>query len=182
MADLFSPLVITGKELPNRIVMAPVPSGYANADGFVPDELVAHYKRLAAGGVGLIISEPILIARAADGPAVNHLGLYHDAFIPGLRRLSNSIRPYHGRLLLSLEAPPELDPLSVNPVLVCRQFLFAAWRALAAGADGIMLSSADGGILHQLLSPLTNQRGDQYGLVLSGRIRLALEIIDAIRT
>src|SRR5215216_5879930 len=63
-------------------------------------------------------------------------------------------------------------------VEACR---LAARRAVQAGLDGIELHAAHGYLLNQFLSPLTNQRSDRYGGPLENRLRLLLEILDAVR-
>jgi 2,4-dienoyl-CoA reductase-like NADH-dependent reductase (Old Yellow Enzyme family) len=60
-------------------------------------------------------------------------------------------------------------------------FAAAAWRALAAGFRLIELHAAHGYLLHQFLSPLSNQRDDAYGGSFENRTRLVLEVIDAVR-
>ncbi|MGE5505150.1 MAG: NADH:flavin oxidoreductase/NADH oxidase [Actinomycetota bacterium] len=60
-------------------------------------------------------------------------------------------------------------------------FVDAAGRALRAGFDAIELHSAHGYLLHQFLSPLSNQRTDQYGGSLDNRMRFPLEVIAAVR-
>jgi 2,4-dienoyl-CoA reductase-like NADH-dependent reductase (Old Yellow Enzyme family)/thioredoxin reductase len=57
----------------------------------------------------------------------------------------------------------------------------AARRAVRAGLDGIELHAAHGYLLNQFLSPLTNQRADRYGGQLENRLRLLVEILDAVR-
>ena len=59
-------------------------------------------------------------------------------------------------------------------------FITAAWRVCACGADGIMLSTADGGPFEQLISPLRNQRADRYGGNVIGRLRLLREVVEGI--
>lgn len=180
MPDLFSPLTIAGRELPNRIVLAPVPSGLAAVDGFAEPDLAAYYARRAQGGVGLVVSEPVLALPPA--PGLPHLGAYNDAFVPGLRRLVAGVHAGGARALLTLDAPSPAEPPTIIGLHAAGEaFALAAWRAHCAGADGVMLTAADGGLLHALLSPLANTRADAYGRNLGGRLRLALEVIETVR-
>jgi 2,4-dienoyl-CoA reductase-like NADH-dependent reductase (Old Yellow Enzyme family) len=57
----------------------------------------------------------------------------------------------------------------------------AASRALDAGYDIIEVHAAHGYLIHQFLSPLSNLRNDDYGGDLEGRMRLCLEILEAVR-
>jgi len=60
-------------------------------------------------------------------------------------------------------------------------FVAAARRALAAGFQVIELHMAHGYLMHEFLSPLSNQRTDQYGGSLENRMRLPLRITGAVR-
>jgi 2,4-dienoyl-CoA reductase-like NADH-dependent reductase (Old Yellow Enzyme family) len=60
-------------------------------------------------------------------------------------------------------------------------FSAAAVRALAAGFDLLEIHAAHGYLLHQFLSPLSNQRQDEYGGSLENRARLVLRVVGAIR-
>jgi NADPH2 dehydrogenase len=182
MADLLSPLTISGKELPNRIVMAPSASGFASTDGFVGTDLIDYYVRRAQGGVGLIISEPLLVVPPPAGEGRVHVGIYADAFVPGLRRLVLGSRAHGARIILYLEATTSPETLDTDGLIALRDsFVLAAWRAHCAGADGVLLSSADGGMIHALVSPTRNYRLDIYGGGVAGRMRLPLEVIEAVR-
>jgi 2,4-dienoyl-CoA reductase-like NADH-dependent reductase (Old Yellow Enzyme family) len=57
----------------------------------------------------------------------------------------------------------------------------AAARALDAGYDVVEVHAAHGYLIHQFLSPLANRRDDAYGRDLQGRMRLCLEIVEAVR-
>ena len=64
---------------------------------------------------------------------------------------------------------------------VRQAFVDAALRSLRLGFDAIEIHAAHGYLLHQFLSPLSNQRTDAYGGSLENRMRLTLEVMDAVR-
>ncbi len=64
---------------------------------------------------------------------------------------------------------------------VKQQFVESAKRALRIGFDLIELHSAHGYLMHEFLSPISNQRKDDYGGSLENRMRFPLEVFDAVR-
>ena len=75
--------------------------------------------------------------------------------------------------------PQALDQSGIQAVIA--DFRDAARRALEAGFELIELHAAHGYLLHQFLSPLTNQRDDRYGGSFENRSRLLREVIAAVR-
>ena len=90
MSALFTPKRIGRVEIRNRIVMPAMTTRLADAEGFVTDASVAYFRARAAGGTGLVTVE-----MASPEPAGRHraheLGIFHDRYLPGLRRLTDAI-------------------------------------------------------------------------------------------
>jgi len=77
------------------------------------------------------------------------------------------------------DTPRPLDQSGINAV--ANAFARAACRAQAAGFDFVEIHAAHGYLLHEFLSPLANRRNDAYGGCFDNRIRLLLEVVDAVR-
>ena len=77
------------------------------------------------------------------------------------------------------DAPRALTTDEVQ--VMVRDWVEAAKRSVAAGFDAIEIHAAHGYLIHQFLSPLTNDRTDEYGGSLENRARLLLEIVIGIR-
>lgn len=180
MHDLFSPMTIGTMRLPNRIALDALPSGCATADGFFGADLASYYLRLAYGGAGLLVIEPAFVLPPPDG-ATPHVGLYADAQVPDLLAAIADIRAVGVAVLVMLDQPLWTAQLGTSELRELGEtFVSAAWRARAAGAHGVMLSSVDGGPFEQLLSPLRNRRGDRYGGSSAGRLRLLGDVVEGI--
>jgi len=79
------------------------------------------------------------------------------------------------------EPPPRALRRDELPGVV-EAFARAARRADRLGFDAIELHGAHGYLMHQFLSPIANRRDDDYGGTLANRMRLPLEIFDAVRS
>jgi 2,4-dienoyl-CoA reductase-like NADH-dependent reductase (Old Yellow Enzyme family) len=64
---------------------------------------------------------------------------------------------------------------------IIADFVAAAHRAVAAGFDLVEIHAAHGYLLHEFLSPLSNQRTDEYGGSFENRVRFPLEVVNAVR-
>ena len=91
----------------------------------------------------------------------------------------NVVGPSGLRFADNYPRPIPLDLAGIQAVT--RAFVRATERALEAGFDLVELHSAHGYLLHEFLSPLSNQRNDQYGGSFENRIRLLVEVVDAVR-
>ncbi|MCY7364189.1 MAG: NADH:flavin oxidoreductase/NADH oxidase [Frankiaceae bacterium] len=80
--------------------------------------------------------------------------------------------------------PGLADPVALDLdglAKVRADFVSATRRALAAGFDVVEVHAAHGYLLHEFLSPLSNDRTDGYGGDLAGRMRLLLEVLEDVR-
>jgi len=75
--------------------------------------------------------------------------------------------------------PQPLDRAGIAGVV--QAFADAATRSLEAGFDMVEIHAAHGYLLHEFLSPLVNTRTDEYGGSLENRMRLCLEVVNAVR-
>ncbi|TCZ75001.1 NADH:flavin oxidoreductase/NADH oxidase [Flaviaesturariibacter aridisoli] len=75
--------------------------------------------------------------------------------------------------------PVALDAAGIRKVI--GDFTAATQRARAAGYKVVEIHAAHGYLLHQFLSPLSNEREDEYGGSFDNRVRLLLEVTDAVR-
>jgi anthraniloyl-CoA monooxygenase len=103
----------------------------------------------------------------------------HGADLPlregGWPLLAPSPIPYAPRM----PAPREMDADAMKSV--CDAFAAAARRAAGAGFGVLELDMGHGYLLASFLSPASNQRDDDYGGDLTGRLRFPLEVLDAVR-
>ena len=76
-------------------------------------------------------------------------------------------------------SPHELSKDELKKMIAA--FVTAAERSARIGVEGIELHGAHGYLLHQFLSPIANQRSDEYGGSFENRIRFPLELFKAVR-
>ena len=91
----------------------------------------------------------------------------------------NVMAPSAVRFAENYSQPIALDLAGIQTIT--RAFTRAAERALEAGFDLVELHAAHGYLLHEFLSPLSNRRTDEYGGSFENRIRLLVEVVDAVR-
>lgn len=92
----------------------------------------------------------------------------------GWTTVAPSAVPYEG-----FDTPDALDLAGIDALVDA--FAAAAVRAVDAGFQVLEVHAAHGYLLHQFLSPLSNQRTDEYGGSLENRARLLLRIVEAVR-
>ncbi len=202
MQGLFNSLEIDSISLRNRIVLPPMASENSNEDGFPTKELYEHYRELSEGP-GLVIVEHSYVdprGRLSE----NQLGVYSDKHVDPLAELAEMIKENGAVPAIQInhaggqcdkditgEKPvtpseayfDETESLSVEQMEKIKQdFVEGARRAAKAGFDAVEIHGAHGFLLGQFLSPITNQRDDEYGgKELEDRMRFPLEIVKEVR-
>ncbi len=78
------------------------------------------------------------------------------------------------------KAPIALDKIGIQKIIA--DFKSATKRVVQAGYQVLEIHGAHGYLLHQFLSPLSNFRTDEYGGSFENRIRLTLEVVDAVQS
>lgn len=200
-----------GVTLRNRVVMAPMTTWSSNADETISDEELRYYRARAQGvgllltgcshvqpsGIGFtdefaayddrfIPSLTKLADAAKSGGAVAVLQLFHAGnkavpdLIPNGELVSASAMaapkgPFNDGKLASRE----LTEAEIFELI--HDFGQATRRAIEAGFDGIELHGAHGFLIQNFLSPLFNQRQDQWGGSLENRMRFPLEVVREVR-
>ncbi len=191
--------------LKNRIVMPPMGTRYTTFGGAVTQRFTDYFVERARGGVGLIIVPFASITMEAIS-SLYPLGIWDDAFVPGLRDLVRQVHAAGAKVAIQLahaggqtsyaftrrplvapsavpmvgrETPRELTVEQIGQVT--QAFCEAARRAAEAGFDAVELHMAHGYLLNQFLSPLFNRRTDAYGGDLAGRSLFPLQVLQRVR-
>ena len=203
MAGILEPLVISNHTIRNRVVLPPIVVFWAEPNGEVSDRQVAHYRRRAQGGCGLIVVEATCVAPESRLSS-RQLGIWDDSQIAGLSRIAEACRAEGATTLIQIHhagmsAPADVTSdrisasdyrdekrsareMTIDEIASVRdRFVDSARRAKQAGFDGVELHGAHGYLLSQFASRIANHRNDRYGGDLDGRLRLAQEIIEGIR-
>ena len=99
---LFEPGSIGRLKIRNRIVMPPMATNYAAADGKVTDLMIAHYEQRAGGGVGSIITEGTCPDFPVGKGWPNEAGIDDDKYIPGFKRLVDAVHKHGAKIAMQL--------------------------------------------------------------------------------
>lgn len=202
---LSSPITLGGIRLRNRVAHASMTTRFGVAQA-VTRQLIDYHVNRARGGCAMSITEP-LATLANQHAEFNKICIYDDSQMDGLKRWADAVESLDCRLVGQLQDPgrathqggrranaigPSALPddlswtiphaLTTDEVArVVDEFAAAARRLQRAGWSGVELSAGHGHLIHQFLSPQSNQRADRYGGDFAGRLRFLQDIIRAIR-
>ena len=206
MSDIFEETTMNGMKIKNRMIRSATWEGMCHPDGRPSEKLIAFYKQLSQGGVGLIITGFTFIR--PDGKQMpGKMGIHTDDFEPEMTTLTRTVHAEGGKICIQLvhaggqasskaagrhpfapsavqvdqfpEIPSELSKDDIFEIVTA--FGEGARRAKKWGFDAVQLHGAHGYLINQFLSPLTNRRTDEYGGSIKNRSRFLLEVYRKVR-
>ena len=205
MSIVFEPTLINGMSLTNRFVRSATWEGMATTDGACTSRLTNMMVKLVEGGVGLIITGHSYVSREGQADPLQ-MGIHEDDTLPELSQMAEAVHRCGGKICIQLahagaQAAVKLSGLDAigpsvvheNGKAICLEmskediehvvgaFGEAAARAKRAGFDAVEIHAAHGYLLSQFLSPMVNQRKDEYGGALANRGRMVLEVLHSVR-
>ena len=202
---LFSPITINQLEIRNRIAYPSLGLLYSY-DSKLNQRYTDFYRERARGGAGIVTVGPVGVDFLGSGLLA--LSIADDAVIDDFTTVTGIIKAEGARAWVQLfhagaYSHPFLidgkDPIAPSAVYsryskatpremtiddiqqVQEAFAAAARRAVAAGFDGVEIIGSAGYLVTQFLSPLKNQRTDQYGGSFENRLRFPTELIGKVR-
>lgn len=200
---LFSPIVIRGLTLENRIVFPPMGTKFSGKDSYVTDQLIEYHLARVKGGSKFNMVE-VSSVHTPSAPK-GFLSISDDKYIPGLKKLVDSIHKEgakcgiqlwqgsicvtsdrNAKVLVPSDMPVSpsvtIKGMSVEEIQeVIKCYGEAAKRAKKAGFDCVEFHCAHNYLPHSFLSGAFNHRDDDWGGSNLLRARFPLECIKEIR-
>lgn len=205
MSVLFEKTEIKGMELKNRLVRSATYEGMADENGFPTENLFELYKRLAQGGVGLIITGLSFVSRDGKIDAMN--GIDSDEHIPKYKELVNLVHENDSKIAMQiahcgrqtsadmiktqplapsavkdnafLAKPREMTEQDIERII--EAFGQASRRVKESNFDAVQLHGAHGYLINEFLCPHTNRRKDKWGGSIENRMRFVEKIYNLCR-
>jgi len=176
VAEYYRQRASAGLIIAEATAVTPRGFGYPNTPGIYDDAQVAGWKRVTDA------------VHAAGGRIVLqlwHVGrISHPAYQPGgeLPVAPSAIKPagkvFTGAAMEDYVTPRALETAEIPGVIA--EYVHGARCAKAAGFDGVEIHGANGYLIDQFIRSGTNQRTDNYGGSVENRIRLAVEVTEAV--
>lgn len=220
MTKLFTEFNLSGLNLKNRVIMAPMTRSRAT-DAVADEQTALYYKQRA--GAGLIVSEGSQVSTQGVGYLFTP-GVHSAEQVQGWKKVTDAVHEAGGKIFAQLwhvgrishtslheggaapvssssktaknttsfaydndgnpnavqaSQPRALETNEVKEVV--QDIANAAANAIEAGFDGVEIHGANSYLIEQFINASVNDRTDEYtGATVEGRIRFALEVVDAV--
>lgn len=203
---LWSPIQIGPLTVKNRIESAPVGMSDLTPEGYLTPLNIAAYEVKAKGGAGIVTLGESSVHTKTGKAHGRMIPLDDQEILPYLIQCTDAIHRHGAFANIELLHPGRRSnplyysgttwgpsdgigvagqPVKAMPVElieeVAEAFGDAAEMAKLGGCDMVMVHMGHGWLIHQFMSPLNNQRTDEFGGSLENRCRFAMMVIDNIK-
>ena len=208
---LYSPYTLPcGVTVRNRLVKADMEENMSSKGNIPGESIYSLYRYWAHGHLGMVITGNVMVDKSAmTGPG--GVALEKDTELTPFKKWAKIIKSNGALAVMQINHPgrqvfkamrgkaiaPSAVPLDMGKHSkffaqpremtcqdihdVCKRFVQTAKQAEKAGFDGVEIHAAHGYLLTQFLSPLTNQRQDEWGGSIINRARLLINIVSQVR-
>lgn len=204
---LFTPLSVKNMTIENRIVMTPMGTNFGEQNGEMSFLHIDYYEQRAMGGTGLIIVENACVSFPQGSNGTTQLRIDHDNYIPRLYKLCEDVHKHNTKIAIQLnhagasamEKRIGMQPVSASDLPnkrggakprplakdeiyeIAKKYGEAAKRAQTIGFDAVEIHAGHSYLISQFLSPLTNNRTDEFGGSAENRARFAALVMKEVR-
>lgn len=205
--NLFEPIEINGLTLENRLVMTPIGTNFGEQNEEMSFLHMDYYERRAQGGYRLLIVENACVKYPEGSNGTTQLRIDADNYIPRLYKLCETIHQYGTKIAIQLNhagASAVKSRIGMQPVSasnlpnkecgaiprklsveeiysIADDYATSAKRVQTIGFDAIEIHAGHSYLISQFLSPLTNDRTDEFGGNIENRARFAKIIVEKVR-
>lgn len=205
--NIFKPLTVKQMTIKNRIIMPPMGTNFGGQNGEFEESHIQYYEQRAKGGTGLIIIENACVDFPLGSNGTTQIRINHDCFIPALHRLTERLHRYGTCVAIQINhagASAVPDRIGTTPVsssnipsktggstprpltkeeieAIAEKYAKAARRAQIAGFDAVEVHGGHSYLISQFLSPVYNNRSDEFGGSVENRCRFAKMVIEKVR-
>ena len=206
---IFEPLTVRTMTIKNRICMMPMGTNYGEQNGEMSFLHIDYYRQRAKGGTGLLIVENANVDFPQGSNGTTQLRIDHDNYLPRLYKFCEDMHRYGTKVSIQINhagasamssrigglqpvsasnipsktggATPR--PLTKDEILaIVKKYGEAAKRAQTAGFDAVEIHAGHSYLISQFLSPVYNDRTDEFGGSIENRTRFCRMIIDEVRS
>jgi 2,4-dienoyl-CoA reductase-like NADH-dependent reductase (Old Yellow Enzyme family)/thioredoxin reductase len=204
---IFEPLTVKRMTIKNRVVMMPMGTNFGEQNGEMSFLHIQYYEQRAKGGTGMIIVENASVDSPQGSNGTTQIRIDQDSYIPRLFMLCETVHKHGTCIALqinhagasAISSRIGMQPVSASNIPskeggeiprplekeeiehIAKKYGEAAKRVQVAGFDAVEIHAGHSYLISQFLSPLTNNRTDEFGGSAENRARFAKMVIEEVR-